>query len=294
MLTYPALVTNAVRAGTTKTNTNDVCGGEVETLGNGLQLLVAHLLDQLVHVHGGDQLVVADCAAVTHGHDLLVGVNLGDLTLLAKDLLLLGQSVGNGNPDTTGAITSREAEGGVGAPATSGLVEDDVLGDRLDSRSGDTLTEPVGGHLTVQSAHLPPVLSNLSCLFTIAGTYLCSGNSPDLVVVRAHENVGDVGTHLAHNPLVKVLWLCLGDCGLQGSIDEAIHACYLVLLGQHGDVVLEGVRDPEALVADVRDTLVVEPVVLLGQSLVETVIEVLVVGEDNVTADIVQLSLLLR
>lgn len=293
MLTYPALVTNAVRAGTTKTNTNNVCGGEVETLGNGLQLLVAHLLDQLVHVHGGDQLVVANCAAVTHGDDLLVGVNLGDLTLLAKDLLLLGQSVGNGNPDTARAITSREAEGGVGAPTSSGLVEDNVLGDRLDSRSGDTLTEPVGGHLGIQSAHLSPFFFFPS-LSTRAATYLCGGNSPDLVVVRAHENVGDVRTHLAHDPLVKVLWLCLGDCGLQGSIDETIHACNLVLLGQHRDVVLERVGDPEALVADVRNTLVVEPVVFLGQSLVETVIKVLVVGEDNVTADIVQLSTLLR
>lgn len=128
-------------------------------------------------------------------------------------------------------------------------------------------------------------------MHTIAATYLCGGNSPDLVVVRAHEDVGDVGTHLAHNPLVKVLGLGLGECGLEGSIDQAIHACNLILLGQHRDVVLERVGDPETLVADVRDTLVVEPVVLLGQSLVETIIKVLVVGEDNVTADIVQLSL---
>lgn len=100
-----------------------------------------------------------------------------------------------------------------------------------------------------------------------------------------------MGTHLSHNPLVEVLGLRLGDCGLEGSIDEAIHACNLVLLGQHGDVVLEGVGDPEALVADVGDSLVVEPVVLLGQGLIEAVIEVLVVGEDNVTANIVQLSI---
>jgi len=34
---------------------------------------------------------------------------------------------------------------------------------------------------------------------------------------------------------------------------------------------------------------VVVPVVLLGEGLVDTVIEVLVVGEDNVAADIVEL-----
>ena len=64
----------------------------------------------------------------------------------------------------------------------------------------------------------------------------------------------------------------------------------MVLLGQHGDVVLEGVRDPETLVADVRDTLVGVPVLLLGQGLVNAVVEVLVVGEDNVATNIVQLQ----
>lgn len=99
-----------------------------------------------------------------------------------------------------------------------------------------------------------------------------------------------MATHLSHNPLVEVLGLRLGDCGLQRSIDEALDGRNLVLLGQHRNIVLEWVRDPEALVTDVRDALVVEPVILLGQSLVEAVIKVFVVGEDNVTADIVQLS----
>lgn len=100
-----------------------------------------------------------------------------------------------------------------------------------------------------------------------------------------------MGAHLSHNPLIEVLGLRLGDCGLQRSIDEALDGRDLVLLGQHGNVVLEGVGDPEALVADIGDTLVIEPVILLGQGLVEAVIEVFVVGEDNVTANIVQLSI---
>ena len=45
-----------------------------------------------------------------------------------------------------------------------------------------------------------------------------------------------------------------------------------------------------ALAADVGDTLVAVPVVILGEGLVDAVIEVLVVREDNVTTDVVELS----
>jgi hypothetical protein len=64
----------------------------------------------------------------------------------------------------------------------------------------------------------------------------------------------------------------------------------LVLLRKHGDVVLERVGNPKALVADVWDTLVGVPVIVTGESLVDAVVEVLVVGEDNVAADIVKLE----
>lgn len=143
----PALVSDALRADTTQTNTNDVGAGVVETLGEADELLVAHLLGKLVDGHGVDQLVVADGGAISEGDNLLLGVDLGDLTLLVEALLLLGDGVGNSNPDTTSTITGREAESGVGAPVTSNLVEDDVLGDELDIRSGDTLTEPLALHL---------------------------------------------------------------------------------------------------------------------------------------------------
>lgn len=76
---------------------------------------------------------------------------------------------------------------------------------------------------------------------------------------------------------------------LESSVDHAVQASDLVLLGQHGDVVLEGVGDPKALVADVGDTLVLVPVILLGESLVDAVVEVLVVGEDDVATNIVEL-----
>jgi hypothetical protein len=121
-------------------------------------------------------------------------------------------------------------------------------------------------------------------------SYLGGGNSPDLVVVRSHEDVGNTLTHHAHNPLVKVLGLGVGDTALESRVDDALDTVDLVLLGKHGDVVLEGVRDPEALVANVGDSLVSVPVIVLGESLVDAVVEVLVVGEDNVATDIVQLK----
>lgn len=120
-------------------------------------------------------------------------------------------------------------------------------------------------------------------------TYLGGGNSPDLVVVGAHEDVGKVLTHLSQNPLIEVLGLRPGQGVVHGGVNEAVDRCDLVLLWQHRDVVLERVGHPEALVADVGNALVVEPIILLGQRLVEAVVEVLVVGEDDMTADVVEL-----
>lgn len=120
-------------------------------------------------------------------------------------------------------------------------------------------------------------------------TYLGGRHRPHLVVVRPHEDVGNTLAARAQNPLVKVLGLGCGDAGGHGGIDEAVNALHLVLLRQHRDVVLEGVGDPLALVPDVRDALVSIPVILLGQRLVDAVVEVLVVGEDDVAADVVEL-----
>lgn len=121
-------------------------------------------------------------------------------------------------------------------------------------------------------------------------SYLGGRNGPDLVVVRTHEDIGDTGTHHAADPLVKVLGLGVGNTALQGRIDHTIDTLDLLLLGQHGDVVLEGVGDPFIVTADVGDTLVTVPVLIAGEGFVDAVIEVLVVGEDNVTTDIVELK----
>lgn len=118
----PALVTNALRALTTNTNTDNVSSRVEETLGEADELLVANLLGEVVNSHGADELAVSDCGTVSKVDDLLLGVNLGDLTSLAEALLLLGDGVGNSSPDTTSTVTGRESKGGVGAPVTSNLV----------------------------------------------------------------------------------------------------------------------------------------------------------------------------
>lgn len=143
----PALVTDALRALTSQTDTNDVGRRVVQTLAEADELLVAHGLDELVHSHGGDELLVLDGGAVGELDGLLGSINLADLTVLAEAGLLLGESVGNSNPDTTGTIASREAESGVGAPVTSDLVQDDVLGDELQVGGSNTLTQPLSLHL---------------------------------------------------------------------------------------------------------------------------------------------------
>lgn len=119
--------------------------------------------------------------------------------------------------------------------------------------------------------------------------YLGGGNGPDLVVVWAHEHVGKPATHGAQNPLVKVLGLASGNTSLERGVNEALDGLDLVLLGQHGNVVLEGVRNPLAPVTDIGDALVSVPIVVLGEGLVDTVVKVLVVGEDDVAADVVEL-----
>lgn len=144
---YPALVTDALRALAADANTNDVGGGVEEALGQGDEFLVAHLLDEVVDSHGVDQGAIANGGAVGHGDGLVGGVDLGDLTRLAELLLLGGESVGDGDPDTTGTVPSGESESGIGSPVTGDLVQDDVPGDGLDIGSSNSLSEPLALHL---------------------------------------------------------------------------------------------------------------------------------------------------
>jgi hypothetical protein len=124
----------------------------------------------------------------------------------------------------------------------------------------------------------------------VSETHLGRGDGPDLEVIRSHEQVGNTRSHHADDPLIKVLWLVAGNAGLEGSVNHAINALDLLLLWQHGDVVLEGIGNPLLLATDVGDALMRVPVVILGKGLVDAVIEVFVVGEDNVAANVVELQ----
>lgn len=121
--------------------------GVEEALGQGDELLVAHLLNEVVDSHGVDQGTIANGGAVGHGDGLVRRVDLGNLARLAEALLLGGKSVGDGDPDTTGTVPSGESESGIGSPVTGNLVQDDVLGDGLDIGSSNSLAEPLALHL---------------------------------------------------------------------------------------------------------------------------------------------------
>ena len=53
---------------------------------------------------------------------------------------------------------------------------------------------------------------------------------------------------------------------------------------------MERIWDPETFAADVRDTLVSIPVRFVGKSLVDAVVEIFVVGEDDMAANVVELD----
>jgi hypothetical protein len=95
------------------------------------------------------------------------------------------------------------------------------------------------------------------------GTYLGGRDSPDFVVVRSHEDVGETSSHHSHDPLIKVLRLISCGASGQSSINHAVNALDLFLLRQHGDIVLKWVGNPELFAANVRDTLVGIPILFL-------------------------------
>lgn len=123
--------------------------------------------------------------------------------------------------------------------------------------------------------------------------YLCSGNSPYFEVIGAHKDVGKALTDIAYDPFIEVLGLVCGrsHTSFESRIQKSIHALGFLFLGEERNVVLERVRNPLVLVSHVRDALVLEPVVWLGQSLLNNVVKVFVVREDDVAANIVKLTL---
>ena len=166
----PALVADSLRASATNTNTNDVSGRVEELLAQTNQFLVAHQLRKMINSHGGDELLVSDSGAILQLHSSVVGVDLDNGALLTEAGLLLGDSVGDGNPDTASTTVGREAESGVGTPVTCGLVQDNVGGHSLDVGSSDTLTEPSALHLKTELGHRTGDTWGLRLLTLVVGT----------------------------------------------------------------------------------------------------------------------------
>lgn len=199
----------------------------------------------------------------------------------AELCLLLWQSVGDSNPDAARTTVCWKAEGGIGAPVAGGFLQNDILGDGLEIRRSNALPEPLALHLFISAYCL---------LHILRLAHLCRWYSPDLEVVRSHEQIRDARSHHAHNPFIKILRLCIGHTGFQCCINHTIHAVDLLLLWQHGYVVLERVWYPKILATNVGNTLMCVPIIWLGQRLINAIVEVFVVGEDDVPADIVKLA----
>lgn len=144
----PAFVADAFGARAADADANDVRAAEKEFGGEGDEVLVAHFLAERVDSHGVDHLVVFDFGAVGQEGDVRFSVNLLDSTMLAEALLVVWDSVGDGNPDASSAVSSWETEGRVWSPVPGSLVEDYVLDRLLDVWSGNSLTEPLALHLS--------------------------------------------------------------------------------------------------------------------------------------------------
>jgi hypothetical protein len=74
--------------------------------------------------------------------------------------------------------------------------------------------------------------------------YLCGRNSPYFIVIWSHEDISNSFTTIAQNPFFKVLRLCICNTTFHSSVNHSLHTPDLVVLGEHGDIILERVRYP--------------------------------------------------
>mmetsp|Transcript_19396 Transcript_19396/g.61731 ORF Transcript_19396/g.61731 Transcript_19396/m.61731 type:complete len:540 (+) Transcript_19396:304-1923(+) len=254
----PAL--GVMRVLTADAETDDVAAGEEEAVG---EVLLAHVVEGDVQGDGGDQGPELDLAPVLEGHLLLLQVDADHGVALPELHALLGEEVGHALPDGACAARLREAEHGVGPPPGVLLALDHVVDCLVHIHRGHALAQPVALHLRHRER-------------------------PHLEVVRAHEDVRDALAHYAHDPLVEVLGLAGGGGVGHLCIHDALQAGDLVLLGEGGDVVLERVRHPRVLHPHIGDALVGVPAYVLLDRSVDELVEVLVVGEDDVPPHVEQ------
>lgn len=243
-------------------------GGVTDGLGEG------------VNRHRADQALIPNGGAICEFDFFFVGVDFCHCACLAEACLLLRQGLCHCDPDASCTVSSREAEGGIWTPISGSLFEDDVASDGLEIWGCHSFSEPLTLHLDMS------VWAGLR----FRCVYLCRGNGPDFEVVWCHEDVRNALACHSHNPLIEVLGFRIGHSCFHGCVDHTVDTLDLVVLRQHGDVVLEGIWHPQLLVSDVGDSLVGVPVFFLGQGFIDAVVEVFVVGEDDVATDIVELG----
>jgi hypothetical protein len=159
-----------------------------------------------------------------------------------------------------GAAVARVLEGVVRPPAGVVAVEDHVAQHARERRQRHALADP----LLVHHARLV---------------------RPHLEVVGHHEVLGEPGAELLHDELLEVLDLRQVE-RLTLRLDEAEHALEHDFLRQVLDVVLQRVRQEAPAHPDPR--LAHQLLVLVAHQLVEQAVEVLVVREQDVPADVVR------
>jgi hypothetical protein len=130
-----------MRVHTTDSNTNDVADKEAMTklqhfrklackkhsLPRGVSEAVRKILatqpgESDVQRNSAEQLPILDLAAIAHHQSLRSGINVGDLTTLAKAHSLLRQKLGNTLPDSSSSTVLGKTENSVGSPTTLGAI----------------------------------------------------------------------------------------------------------------------------------------------------------------------------
>jgi hypothetical protein len=113
--------------------------------------------------------------------------------------------------------------------------------------------------------------------FLGGGYYLRSRHRPNLEIIRPHIHIGNAIAKISYNPLIKILRLSICNPSVERGVNQGLDTFYLVLFGEHRDVILKWEGDPALLVAYVGDALVSVPVVRRGEGFADAVVEVFVV-----------------
>ena len=143
----PAFIANALGAAATDSDADDMRGAIEEVFGEGNEGGIADLLSEGVDRHRIDHLVIRNGFAILEGHSLLISIDFFNSAILAKSGLLFRKSLCNSDPDSTGTTVSWKAEGRIGSPISSGLLEYHVLDHTFDIRCCHSFAKPCALHL---------------------------------------------------------------------------------------------------------------------------------------------------